>query len=151
MLSVARHGQLHWQNHPAIGFRRSRAQNTENMVAVFQKLFILFYFKFQPISVFGMLLEQEQVTSSFAAKSVEMSQTLTSSVYLPWTLTLQVLACMPQLLHLLRAEGLHASKANRQQEAHVLRKALSALGSNCCDDVPQVSAIGNDQISGLEL
>ena len=55
-----------------------------------------------------------------------------------------VLACMPQLLHLLRAEGLHASKANRQQEAHVLRKALSALGSNSCDDVPQVSAIGND-------
>ena len=80
-----------------------------------------------------------------------MSQTLTSSAYPPWTLTLQVLACMPQLLHLLRAEGLHASKANRQQEAHVLRKALSALGSNSCDDVPQVSAIGNDQVSRLEL
>lgn len=83
-----------------------------------------------------------------------MSQTLTSSAYPPWTFTLQVLACMPQLLHLLRAEGLHASKANRQQEAHVLRKAFSALGSNSCDDVPQISAIGNDQISmisGLEL
>lgn len=37
MLSVARHGQLHWQNHPAIGFRRSRAQNTENMGLQFFK------------------------------------------------------------------------------------------------------------------
>lgn len=76
---------------------------------------------------------------------------MTSCAHLPWTFTLQVLACMPQLLHLLRAEGLHASKANRQQEAHVLRKALSALGSNSCDDVPRVSALGNDQVSGLEL
>lgn len=33
------------------------SEGTENMVAVFSKVFILFYFKVQPISVFRMLLE----------------------------------------------------------------------------------------------
>ena len=50
MLSVARHGQLHWQNRPVIDFRRSRAQNTENMVAVFQKFVYLVLFQISTYS-----------------------------------------------------------------------------------------------------
>lgn len=118
------------------------SEGTENMAAVFLKLFILFYFKLQPILQSKSLVHWLQNL----LRRVKLWHLLPT---LPGHSHCSVLACMPQLLHLLRAEGLHASKANRQQEAHVLRKALSALGSNSCDDVPQVSAIGNDQVSRI--